>query len=169
MTRDYLRLIDSDTSGNRCDVTPLFARPQAFAALIDDLAELIGSTPIDLVACIDALGFVLGTALAQRLGVGILTIRKGGKLPVQANRVTFRDYSGSEKELEIRRDILTTGQRVLIVDEWIETGAQVQAAIQLVEEQGAVVAGIATIHIDDNNHTQTLCSDYRVWSVSTDG
>ena len=165
MVESYLHWIDAHTSGDRCDVTPLFAHPRAFNALIDDLVARIGDTSVDLVACIDALGFVLGTALAQRLGVGILTVRKGGKLPVQASRIGFRDYTGREKELEIRRDVLIAGQRVLVVDEWIETGAQVTAAIRLVEEQGATVVGVAAINIDHNEHTEPLISDYRVWTV----
>ena len=164
--KDYLRFIDTQTSGNRCDVTPLFARPEALCLLVDDLLALVGNTPVDLVAGIDALGFVLATALAQRLSVGLLTIRKGGKLPVACDRTTCCDYSGETKALEIRRDILSPDQRVLIVDEWIETAAQVLSAARLIEGQGATVAGIATIHVDDNPMTQTLRSRYPVWSVS---
>ncbi|MFC2078826.1 phosphoribosyltransferase family protein [Candidatus Bipolaricaulota bacterium] len=167
--KEYLRWIDTNTTGNRCDVTPLFAHPGDFNALVDDLVASIGDTPVDLAAGIDALGFILGTALAQRLGVGILAIRKGGKLPVETDRVGFRDYTGQDKQLEMRRDILSPGSRVLIVDEWIETGAQVSAAISLIEGQGAVVAGIATINMDDNAKTQSIDSKYKVWSAWTDG
>jgi len=165
----YLRRIDTDTPGNRNDVTPLFAHPEAFDALVDDLVSSIAGTPIDLVACIDALGFILGTAVARQLGVGVLPVRKGGKLPVPADRAWFRDYTGQEKSLEIRCDILKQGLRVLIVDEWIETGAQVSAAISLIERQGAVVAGIATIHIDDGARARRLRSRYKVWSAQAGG
>ncbi len=167
--KDYLRWIDTSTSGNRNDVTPLFARPAAFNALIDDLVACVAGNTIDLVACIDALGFILGTAIAQKLRVGILAVRKGGKLPVEVDRADFRDYSGQGKQLEIRRDVLIPGMKVLIVDEWIETGAQVLAAISLIEGQGAVVAGIATINMDENAGTRSLASEYKVWSVWTDG
>ncbi|MEE8594029.1 MAG: phosphoribosyltransferase family protein [Candidatus Bipolaricaulota bacterium] len=167
--KEYLRWIDTNTTGNRNDVTPLFAHPVAFNALVDDLVVCIADTPVDLVACIDALGFILGTAIAQKLNVGILAVRKGGKLPVEVDRVELRDYTGQDKHLEIRCDILTQGARVLIVDEWIETGAQVSAAITLIEGQGAVVAGIATINMDDGERTRLIASKHKVWSTWDEG
>lgn len=163
--KQYLRWIDRNTTGNRYDVTPLFSHHTDFDALIDDLVSCIAGTSIDLVACIDALGFILGTAIAQKLEVGILPVRKGGKLPVESDRTEFRDYTGQDKQLEIRRDILTQGSRVLIVDEWIETGAQVSAAITLIEGHGAIVAGIAAINMDDNDKTRLIRSRYKVFSV----
>ncbi len=146
----YLRLIDTQTFGPRYDVTPLFADPAAFAHLIADLTAPFVATPLDYVAGIDALGFVLGGAMALRLGKGFIPIRKRGKLPVAVRTVEFVDYSGQTKGLEIRRSLLQPGDRVLLVDEWIETGAQVQAAIQLIEQEGGVIAGIATMNMDDN-------------------
>ncbi|MFC2083121.1 phosphoribosyltransferase family protein [Candidatus Bipolaricaulota bacterium] len=166
--KSYLRWIDTNTTGNRNDVTPLFAHPEALNELVDDLVASIGDTPVDLVAGIDALGFILGTAIAQKLGVGILAVRKGGKLPVETDRTGFRDYTGQDKQLEIRRDILIPGMKVLIVDEWIETGAQVLATISLIEGQGAVVAGIAAINMDGNVQTRSIASKHKVWSVWQD-
>jgi len=163
--KQYLRWIDTNTTGNRNDVTPLFAHPADFNALVADLIACISDTPIDLVACIDALGFILGTAIAKKLNVGILAVRKGDKLPVETDRIEFSDYTGLSKQLEIRRDILSPGQRVLVVDEWIETGAQVSAAITLIEGQDAVVAGIATINMDDNEKTKQIRAKYNVWSA----
>jgi adenine phosphoribosyltransferase len=148
--QEYLQLIDTHTPGPRCDVTPLFADPVAFAQLITDLVEPFTSTALDYVAGIDALGFVLGTAVALRLNKGFIPIRKRGKLPVAVTVAEFVDYSGDKKALEIRRGCLKPGDRVLLVDEWIETGAQVQAAIDLIEQAGGIVAGVATINIDDN-------------------
>ena len=147
--RDYLRLIDSETSGNRADVTPLFADATAFREAIDDLFSLAGAVDFNVIAGIDALGFVLGAAVALRAGAGFAPIRKAGKLPVATDSIGFDDYDGAHKTLEIRRDALKPGDRVLLVDEWIETGAQVLAAAALIERQGATVAGIATIHCDD--------------------
>jgi len=167
--KQYLRWIDTNTIGNRNDVTPLFAQHAEFNELVDDLVACIAGTTVDLVACIDALGFILGTAIAQKLGVGILTVRKGGKLPVETDRMEFRDYTGQDKQLEIRRDVLSQGSRVLIVDEWIETGAQVSATIALIKGRGAIVAGIATINMDDNEKTRSIASKYRVWSVWEEG
>lgn len=148
--KDYLKLIDTETLGPRCDVTPLFAHPTAFAALIADLTRPFEGIEFDFVAGIDALGFVLGAAMAITLEKGFITIRKGGKLPVPVVSRKFKDYTGLQKTLEIRTDILEQGDRVLLVDEWIETGAQVNAAIELLENQGAEIIGIATVNMDEN-------------------
>ncbi|NPV57600.1 MAG: adenine phosphoribosyltransferase [Anaerolineae bacterium] len=146
--RDYLDLITRETPGNRCDVTPLFEDAAGFSAAVNDLAAELAGKSFDLVAGIDALGFILGAALAQRLGLGFLPIRKAGKLPAPAARAEFTDYSGAPKALEVRAGALQTGQRVLLVDEWIETGAQ--------------VAAVAAIHLDVNESTRRLMDQYRV-------
>ena len=158
--RPYLALIDRDTSGNRCDVTPLFADYAAFSALVDDLAALVEPLAFDVVVGIDALGFILGAALALRMQCGFVPIRKGGKLPVAVDSVECVDYTGQRKTLELRQGALATGTRALLVDEWIETGAQVRAAIQLIEGQGGVIAGIASLHIDDDEATEPLRARY---------
>ncbi len=157
--KNYLRLIDHNTDGTRCDVTPIFAAPVAFAQLVDDL---IMGLKYDIVAGIDALGFILGSAIAVKAGVGFIPVRKGGKLPVPALSRTFCDYSGAEKSLEIRADHDLPGKNILLVDEWIETGAQVRAAISLLEQKGAELAAIATINIDDNPGTAWLLERYCV-------
>ncbi len=164
----YLQLIDTHTAGPRCDVTPLFADPVAFAELVSDLTEPFASTPIDYVAGIDALGFILGTAMALRLNKGFIPIRKGGKLPVAVMTAEFVDYTGEKKALEIRKGILKPGDRVLVVDEWIETGAQVQAAVDLVEGEGGIIAGIASINIDDNPLAARLCEKYTCRAIWLD-
>jgi adenine phosphoribosyltransferase len=165
MPATYLKLIDVDTQGPRCDVTPLFRDFAAFSALVEDLVGLTGAVECDLVAGIDALGFILGTALALRLRKGFVPIRKGGKLPVPAERAEFVDYSGTRKSLELRQDALVAGDRVLVVDEWIETGAQARAAIHLIEARGGVVAGIASIHIDANERTREMTERFRCFHV----
>ncbi len=166
--KEYLRLIDTQTAGPRCDVTPLFADPAAFAQLIADLSAPFLTTPLDYVAGIDALGFVLGGAMALHLSKGFIPIRKGGKLPVAVLAADFVDYSGQRKVLEIRCGLLQPGDRVLLVDEWIETGAQIQAAVHLIEQEGGVVAGIATINIDDNPQTARLRRQYNCHTLWVD-
>lgn len=158
--KNYLQLIDTKTSGPRCDVTPLFAVPTAFAQLVGDLCAPYQSAAIDYVAGIDALGFILGAAMAMHMNKGFIPIRKGGKLPVEAVAAEFVDYTGQKKVLELRRGMIKTGDRVLVVDEWIETGAQVQAAVDLIEKEGGNVVGIATINIDDNPGTVRLREKY---------
>jgi len=167
--KPYLHLIDNHTPGPRDDVTPLFASHAAFSALVDDLLILFNAVKFDYVAGIDALGFILGAGLALRAGVGFVAIRKGGKLPVLVDSVSFVDYSGQTKSLEMRRNILTPGAAVLLVDEWIETGSQMRAAAKLVEQQGGVVAGIATINMDDNENTRRLAARYRCHCLQREG
>ncbi len=163
--KSYLSLIDTDTSGNRNDVTPLFADAKAFRQMVSDLTKPFLSSRIDLVACIDALGFILGSAVAQHLNVGLIPIRKGGKLPVETECIQFLDYSGETKSLEIRKDSPLHNVRILLIDEWIETGAQVKAAISLLENRGAILIGISTINIDINENTSDLLKRYKVHSL----
>ena len=167
-TRPYLALIDRETSGNRCDVTPLFGDYAAFSALVDDLAALVEPLAFDVVVGIDALGFILGAALALRTHTGFVPVRKGGKLPVAVDSAECVDYTGQRKTLELRRNALRPGMRALLVDEWIETGTQVRAAIQLIEGQGGVIAGIASLHIDDDEATEPLRATYTCVQAAPD-
>ena len=163
--KKYLEKIDTKTTGNRYDITTLFAHFNEFNELQDDIINKIQHIKIDYIAAIDALGFILGTAIAQKLKVGIITLRKGGKLPVEAYSSKFVDYTGKVKELEIRKDILPKKSRVLIVDEWIETGAQILAAIRLIKKCDAQIVGIASINMDKNNKTLDISSNYKVFTV----
>lgn len=162
--KNYLSLIDTNT-WPRCDVTPLFAAPGALRMLAEDLAAPFIAANIAAVAAVDALGFIVGTAVACQLGVGVLALRKGGKLPAETASETFVDYSGEQKSLEVRPFLVTPGMRLLIVDEWIETGAQVNAAARLIERLGGVVAGIATINMDENPQVKELCARYTVHAL----
>jgi adenine phosphoribosyltransferase len=164
--KKYLDLIDVHTLGQRNDVTPLFADPQAFSDLVTDLVAPFSPAEIDLVAGIDALGFILGAAIAIRLGKGFVPVRKGDKLPVRVDKAFFVDYTGQSKSLELRSGCLQPGARVLLVDEWIETGAQVRAAAGLIEHQGGIVVGIAAINIDINDRTQPLLEKYRCHTMA---
>jgi adenine phosphoribosyltransferase len=161
----YLQLIDVNTQGPRCDVTPLFTHYESFSSLVDDITKQFSLDDFDFVAGIDALGFILGTAVAVRVKKGFIPIRKGGKLPVETLAVGFVDYSGKPKTLEIRADVILKGARILLIDEWIETGAQVNAAIKLIESQHGIIAGVATINIDDNDITRSLKEKYKCYEV----
>lgn len=160
----YAALINRDTGG-RCDVSPIFADPQAFADLVNDMAKAFIESKVTAVAAIDALGFILGSALALELKVPLFLIRKGGKMPTSVDRVTFVDYSGIEKALELAKGVVDSGARVLVVDEWIETGTQAQAAATLVQRQGGKVVGICAINIDDTAGTRELRDWYHCVSA----
>ncbi len=157
---DYLNLIDTRPSMQRCDVTPLFADHAAFSSLVDDLVRPFSHTRPDLVAGIDALGFILGVAVATRLGLGFVPIRKGGKIPSEVDSLELTDYTGQRKSLELRRGAVQPGARILLVDEWVETGAQVTTAAELIERSGGVVIGVCAINIDANERTQKIRSRY---------
>jgi len=165
VSKDYLDLIDTETDGQRFDVTPLFADPNAFSQLLDDLTSQFEGIEFEAVAAIDALGFILGAGIAQRVGKGLIPIRKGGKLPVQAHAVGFMDYTGKNKSLELRRGAFLPGSRLLLVDEWIETGAQIKAAVELIGMMDGKVVGIASINIDNNDNTQELLDNYKCYTV----
>jgi adenine phosphoribosyltransferase len=167
--RDYLRLIREFPHGPRNDVTPVFADPEAFDSLVNDLIEPFKVDGIALVAGIDALGFIVGTAVALKLKVGFLPIRKADKLPGKVRAALVRDYSGKEKGLEVNADAVLPGTRVLLVDEWSQTGAQLTAAAALIEELGGVIAGVCVINMDRNEGTQALRHRYKCHSLMGDG
>jgi len=162
----YMELIDRDTKGKRYDVTPLFADADAFAELVDDLIRQSDGLVFDTVAGIDALGFILASALAIHLKLPLVPIRKGGKLPVEVDVETFVDYTGKEKSLEVRNDAFENAQRVLLVDEWVETGAQIGTAIALIERQGAAVAGVLAMNISDSERIRGLRQRYKLRAVA---
>ncbi|XP_073421618.1 adenine phosphoribosyltransferase-like isoform X1 [Dendrobates tinctorius] len=132
------------------DPSRLYCHREALTDCIEDLLQPFKNDQIDLVAGIDAMGFILGAAIASHLGKGFLAIRKVGHLCVKTCSQSYVDYSGKEKNIEVRTDAIKSGVRILLVDQWIETGGTMRAAIKLVEEQGGIVAGVATICIEDS-------------------
>ena len=162
--RWYLRNMAPNLKGDKfawLDPSAMYINARSFHALINDLSEPFADCRIDVVAGIDAMGFVLGSALATKLGKGFLPVRKAGKIPVETDSVSFVNYSKREQQMELRLPAFAPGTRVLLVDQWIETGGTMQAAIELVERQQGVVAGIATVCIEENPATRRLREKYR--------
>jgi len=125
------------------DLTPVLADDRGFAAVTDALAELVEGA--DLVAGIDARGFLLAGAVAHRLGVGVLAIRKGGKLPPPVHSRSYTLEYGTAT-LEIPAEgIELAGRRVAIIDDVLATGGTVAAARDLLTVAGAVVTGAALV------------------------
>jgi adenine phosphoribosyltransferase len=154
--RWYLSLMSPNTKGPKfawLDPTSIYINRAAFHDLMSDLLEGLDASLIDVVGGCDAMGFVLGAALAARLDVGFLPIRKAGKLCVDTDRVEFTNYSGRTQGMEMRLPAFALGTRVLLVDQWIETGGTMSGAIQLVERQGGTVAGLAAIAMESNAAT----------------
>lgn len=125
------------------DLTPLLADANALAAVTDALAE--SGRGADLVAGIDARGFLLGAAVALRLGTGVLAIRKGGKLPPPVLSETYALEYGTAT-LEIPADGIDLGGRdILIIDDVLATGGTAAAAVKLLRHAGATVTGAAVL------------------------
>ncbi len=165
--REYLKLIDTDTQGVRSDVSPLFRDFEATQKLVQDLIAPFLDLNVTHVAGIDALGFILGALVARELEAGFVLIRKGDKLPVPTFSREYISSSGHFKRLELRKDAVQKGDRVLIVDDWIETGAQMKSALGLFEQTEAEVVGMAAICIEQNKKTEKLRTQYTchdVWS-----
>ncbi len=124
------------------DITTLLKNPKAFRRALDLFTVLCGDHLADKVLAIESRGFIVGSALADRLGVGFVPLRKPGKLPGKTLRHTYSLEYG-EDCLEIHDDALAPGERVLIVDDVIATGGTARAAGELVGKLGGIVAAYA--------------------------
>jgi adenine phosphoribosyltransferase len=124
------------------DITTLLRDATGFRAVVDSLALPFSASGIDLVIGIESRGFILGGAVADRLGTGFSPVRKPGKLPSRTVRETYALEYGTDA-LEIHDDGVTPGQRVLIVDDVIATGGTAKATAALVRRLGGSVEGLA--------------------------
>jgi len=124
------------------DVTTLLRDAEGFRLAIDTMAEPYRGQPIDLVIGIESRGFILGSAVADRLRTGFVPVRKVGKLPSITVRASYDLEYGSDS-LEMHKDAVEPGQRVLIVDDLLATGGTSQATVNLVKQVGGVVHGLA--------------------------
>lgn len=120
------------------DITPLLADPRAFCIVIDALTERFIAERVSAIVGIESRGFIFGAALASRLNVSFIPVRKAGKLPYRADKVSYSLEYG-EAELEMHRDSLPEGARVLVVDDLLATGGTAAAAGELVDRQSATV------------------------------
>lgn len=126
------------------DVTTLLLSGKAFAGSLDLLVNHHTEQEIDLVAGIEARGFIIGGAMAHRLGVGFVPIRKQNKLPGETISEDYELEYGKDT-IEIHADAVQRGQRVLVVDDLLATGGTAVAAVNLLERAGAVVPGCSFI------------------------
>lgn len=132
------------------DITTLLGDPAAFSAAVDALvAPYTAPAGVAKVAGIEARGFILGGAVAHRLGAGFVPVRKKGKLPHETVRISYALEYGTD-EIEVHRDAVTRGERVLLVDDLIATGGTAVAAVDLLRSIGAeVVAAAFVIDLPD--------------------
>jgi adenine phosphoribosyltransferase len=126
------------------DITTLLKDPAALAEAHRQLAERYRSTPADVVVGIESRGFILGGMLALSLNAGFVPVRKPGKLPAPVIREEYALEYGTDT-IEIHRDAIRPGQRVLMHDDLLATGGTMQAAIRLVEKLGGTVVGVSFV------------------------
>ena len=129
------------------DITPLLADVEAFRTSIQLMAEALDGESVHAVVGIESRGFMFGAALADKLGVGFVPVRKPGKLPAATYRAEYDLEYGSDA-VEIHQDALSPGDRVVVVDDLIATGGTAQATADLVRQCGAEVAAfVFLIHL----------------------
>lgn len=127
------------------DITPVLAHGVTFAAVIDAVVEQVRAAgPVDVVAGIEARGFILGAPVARALGLGFVPIRKQGKLPWRTLSATYALEYG-EATIEIHEDAFEPGARVIVIDDVLATGGTAEASIELIRRAGAEVAGLAVL------------------------
>lgn len=126
------------------DITTLLKDKVGFATLIDALSEHYLNSQIDAVLAIEARGFIFGPALAYRLNAGFVPIRKPGKLPAETVKWSYELEYGLDT-LEIHKDAIRPGQRVIIVDDLLATGGTANACVQLAKSLGANIAGMGFV------------------------
>jgi len=129
---------------NFYDITTLLKHPYGFRTTIDRLTEMVGQDQIDTVVGMEARGFIFAPALAYRLGAGFVPIRKPKKLPAETERIDY-DLEYGTDSLEVHKDAVGKGSRVLIADDLLATGGTAKAAVDLIERLGGVVVATAFV------------------------
>jgi adenine phosphoribosyltransferase len=124
------------------DITPLLADSKAFAAAVKQLCKDFKNAAVDYVAAVEARGFIFGSAAAVELGAGFIPIRKTGKLPGATESVTY-DLEYGQDSLEVHKDSIEKGAKVLMVDDLLATGGTMAASCELIEKIGGKIMGIA--------------------------
>ncbi len=126
------------------DITTLLREPEGLRSAVDSMATPYRDRGIEVVVGIESRGFILGAAVADRIGAGFIPVRKLGKLPAPCVRATYELEYGTDS-LEMHRDAVQAGQRVLIVDDLLATGGTARATVDLVKQLGGTVEGVALL------------------------
>lgn len=156
------------SAGYRYNVPALFADQEGFEAFCEGLLAPYDAEAVDQVAGIDAIGFVPGAVMAWELDAAFVSVRKGGKLPIDdEHRISdsLVDYTGEEKTLELDTRMVEDGGRTILVDDWMETAAQMTTALDLLERAGADVTDIAVLGAEENETPLELDEEYGVHTL----
>ena len=131
------------------DITTLLGDARAFRRAVDELVQPYAGAKIDKIAGVEARGFILGGAIAHQLSAGFVPIRKKGKLPFETVRIAYSLEYGLD-EMEMHRDAVGAGEKVLLIDDLVATGGTAVAAVRLLRQMGAdVVAACFLIDLPD--------------------
>jgi adenine phosphoribosyltransferase len=146
------------------DITPLWKDKDAFAQSIDTIVDRYKRQQIDVVVGVEARGFIIGAPVAYKLGVGFVPMRKPGKLPYKTTSVSYELEYGTDT-VEMHEDGISTGERVLIVDDLLATGGTARAMCKLVEKAGGKVVELAFIVELTFLHGRDRLKDYTIFSL----
>ena len=147
------------------DITTLLADPQAFNDVMDRFVKRYQDEQIDLVVGIESRGFILGAPLALRLGKGFIPVRKEGKLPGPTYGVDYDLEYGTDR-VEVHKDAITPGSKVLMVDDLLATGGTIGGSSRLIEKAGGIIVGYAfLIELVDLKGRNNL--DHPIFSLVT--
>jgi len=124
------------------DITPLLKDTKAFQAMVDAFVDLYKDKKIDSVVAVEARGFILGSAVAYKLGVGLIPVRKKGKLPAKTRSVTY-DLEYGTDTLEMHHDAISSGDNILVIDDVLATGGTIKAVTDLIKELEGRIIGVA--------------------------
>ncbi len=141
------------------DITTLLKDPSALKEAIDRLTDPYRDNPPDLIVAVEARGFIFATAMAYQLGCGFAPVRKPGKLPAATASETYELEYGTD-EVQIHRDAVNSGTRVLIVDDLLATGGTAAATARLIERLGGTVTGLAFLIELDFLDGRAALADY---------
>ncbi len=150
------------------DITTLVKNGDALVAAVDEMANQFSPRDFDLVLGIEARGFIFGAAMAYKWRKGFIPVRKPGKLPAETVHAEYELEYGTDS-LEVHRDAIVPGQRVLVVDDLLATGGTVAAVCQLVEQLGGIVAGVGFLIELDFLHGRDKIQQYNVASLISYG
>jgi len=161
--KKYIRSVPDFPKPGICfyDITTLLQHPIGFKLALDEMEKYVRSKNPDAIVAIESRGFIFGAAIADRLHIGLVTVRKPGKLP---SKTISQEYSleyGTDS-IEIHTDALNKGDKVVIVDDLIATGGTLKAACNLVEKLGAEVVGISAVIDLEFLFWRSLLSKYDV-------
>ena len=148
------------------DITTLLKDPDAFRQVIDRMADQVKDSSVDLVVGMESRGFIFSAPLAYQLHAGFVPVRKLGKLPAETIEVEY-DLEYGTATLEIHKDAIQPGQRVLIVDDLLATGGTVQGTIELVQRLGGEIAGLSfMVELTGLNGREAL-GDFQIHTLLT--